>query len=275
MTASSPCVLQSGMGAIATVKLVKLGGELFSEKAFAKAISFHTLVGMRKMKKGALPPVCRIGNWKALLTGLVAITALSLSPVMAGTDMKSITPPACGNCSEKDWTLELGSGGQWSNVRSGQPNQAYTIVPIQFTASLKVDDVSLDNFLGGIFRGYTEFYFRGQFDQIVHGPENHYEGIMVGPRYNFVQPGWKIIPFVEGGVGLGFADSNPLQGGLGQDFNFSFEVAAGARYNITDDFFVRLACQYQHVSNAGLSEPQFANHPIDALGPVLSFGYSF
>ena len=134
--------------------------------------------------------------------------------------------------SEKDWTLELGSGVAWSNVRSGQPNQPYTLVPMSLTASLKLDDVSLDHFLGGWLRGYSEFYFRGEYEQIVHGPENHYEGIMVGPRYNFVQPGWVIIPYVEGGVGLGFADSNPQAGGLGQDFNFTFEAGAGAKYNI-------------------------------------------
>lgn len=206
----------------------------------------------------------------------LAVLALSLPRAMAGTEMtdtKEMKPLSC--CSEKDWTFELGSGVTFSNVRSGQPNQAYTIVPISLTASLKLDDVSLDNFAGGVFRGYSEFYFRGDYEQIVHGPENHYEGILVGPRYNFVQPGWKLVPYAEGGVGIGFADSNPAWGGLGQDFNFSFEVGAGAKYNISDDWFVRLGVEYQHVSNAGLSEPQFANHPIDALGPKLSFGYSF
>ncbi len=214
---------------------------------------------------------------KTLVTCLVAVMVLPLSHVMAGTDskgMKEITPPAC-TCNDKDWSIELGSGAMWSNVRSGAPNAAYTIIPITLTASLKVDDVSLDNFIGGWLRGNTEFFFRGDYNAIVHGPENHYEGIMVGPRYNFVQPGWKLIPFAEGGVGFGFADSQPAAGGLGEDFNFAFEAAIGAKYNICDDFFVRLACEYQHISNAGLSEPTNPNHPIDALGPKLSFGYSF
>ena len=218
----------------------------------------------------------RPGNLKVWLSCLVILASFSLPRVMAGTDMKEITPPSCGSCcSEKDWTLELGSGVAWSNVRSGQPNQPYTLVPITLTASLKLDDVSLDNFLGGWLRGYSEFFFQGEYQQIVHGPENHFEGIMVGPRYNFVQPGWKIIPYMEGGVGLGFADSDPQHQGLGQDFNFTFEAGAGARYDICDDFFVRLGVEYQHVSNAGLSEPVNPNHPIDELGPKLSFGYSF
>jgi lipid A 3-O-deacylase len=229
---------------------------------------------MRKMNVTTLLPALSPGRLKVLLTCLAFVTVLSLLRAAAGTDMNEITPPSCSSC-EKDWTIELGSGAAWSNVRSGQPNQAYTIVPVSLTASLKLDDVSLDNFMGGWLRGYSEFYFSGEYDQIVHGPENHFEGLMVGPRYNFVQPGWRIIPFVEGGVGLGFADANPAKGGLGQDFNFTFDCAAGARYNISEDFFVRLAVVYQHVSNAGLSEPTNPNHPIDALGPKLSFGYSF
>jgi opacity protein-like surface antigen len=223
-------------------------------------------------------PMPRLRLGKATVVCL-ALAALSLSRVQAGTEMAQSDPKACDKpqscCSEKDWTIELGTGVSFSNVRSGQPNQAYTVVPISLTASLAVDEVSLDNFLGGVFRGYTEFFFRGDYEQIVRGPENHYEGIMVGPRYNFVQPGWAIVPYVEGGVGIGFADSNPDQGGLGQDFNFTFEAAAGAKYNICNDFYVRLGVEYQHVSNAGLSEPEHENHPIDELGPKLSFGYAF
>lgn len=207
----------------------------------------------------------------------LVLAAFAVSPALAGTecakcDMKEITPNLA---TDHDWTLELGSGATWSNVRHGQPNQAYTIVPITLAASLKLDDVGLDHFLGGYLRGYSEFYFRGDYQQIVHGPENHEEDFIVGPRYNFVQPGWKIVPYVEGGVGVAFADSNPRLGGLGQDFNFTFLVGAGAKYNFNDNWFLRLGVEYQHTSNAGLSEPEFANHPIDALGPKLSVGYSF
>ena len=214
---------------------------------------------------------------RIVLACLAMLAACPLPRAAAGTEMtksdtKEINAPCC---SDKDWTIELGSGCTWSNVRHGNPNAAYTIVPVSLTASLKLDDVSLGDVAWGIFRGYSEFYFRGDYQQIVHGPENHYEGIMVGPRYNFVQPGWKIIPYVEGGVGLGFADSNPEASGLGQDFNFTFMAGAGAKYLINDNWYARLGVEYQHISNAGLSEPAHENHPIDELGPKLSFGYSF
>lgn len=219
-------------------------------------------------------------KWAQLVQQIIAcgvmLLALAFSQARAGTDMKEITPPATSSIDEKDWTIELGSGCIFSNVRvPGPPDKGYTMIPINLTASLRLDDVGLDNFLGGWLRGYSEFYFNAGYFQIVHGPEDHYEGIMVGPRYNFVQPGWKIVPFISGGVGFGFANSKPQFGGLGQDFNFSFETSAGFRYNITDDWFARLAIEYKHISNAGMSEPTNPNHPIDALGPQLTFGYCF
>jgi opacity protein-like surface antigen len=213
-------------------------------------------------------------------TTMAAVMVLALAAPLsfAGTDMidakdmKGVTPPECS--ATKDWSIELGSGVMWSNVRTDEP-ASYRIVPIDLTAALAVDDVSLDHFLGGIFRGYTEFQFRGQYMDITKGPENRFAGLLVGPRYNFVQPGWKIIPFVEGTVGIGFADSRPQLNGLGQDFNFTFGVGAGVKYQLSCDWYLRLAAEYQHISNAGLSEPGAANHPVDALGPVLSVGYSF
>ena len=186
--------------------------------------------------------------------------------------MKEITPPEVSK--EKDWTIELGTGCLFSNVRVNTP-ASYTLIPVNLTASLKLDDVGLDNFMGGWARGYSEFYFNGGYFGIASGPENYYAGIMVGPRYNFVQPGWKVIPFISGGVGLGFTNSKPQLNGMGQDFNFSFETSAGIRYNIDEDWFLRLAVEYKHISNAGMSEPTNPNHPIDALGPQLSVGYAF
>jgi len=227
------------------------------------------------MKTNRVARLVRMKMFACLFAGLALSLVNSAANPTATTsgdakDMKGVIPPPCG---ESDWTLELGSGGLWSNVRNDD-DKAYTIIPVSLTASLRLDDVSLDHELGGILRGYSEFFFRADYDQIVHGPETHYEGLIVGPRYNFVQPNWKVIPYVEGGVGFVFADSNPAQGGLGQDFNFTFIVGAGAKYNITDRFFVRLGAEYQHISNAGLSDP-IPNNAIDAVGPKLSFGYSF
>jgi len=219
--------------------------------------------------------------------GLYAAGILILSPFFpahAGDELsvpkelavsKAATPPS-------DWSIEAGTGVEWSNIRASHQN-GYTLIPANLTAALRIDDVSLDALAGGILRGYTEFLFQGYGDAITHGPagETHIFGMNYGPRYNFVQPGWKLVPYVEGLVGFGFADSNPTVDasgtahGLGQDFNFTFGVGAGARYDIDEHWFVRAGVLYTHFSNAGLSEPEHENQPIDALGPQVSVGFRF
>ncbi len=175
-----------------------------------------------------------------------------------------------------DWSLETGSGVLFSNMRSKNLD-SYTLVPASITASLKLDDPSEDE---GWWRGYSEFAFRPYGMAVTHGSESRIVGLDFGPRYNFVQPGWKVVPFVGAMVGFGFANTqdypNPaIPYGLGQDFNFEFTVNLGVRYDINDAWFVRLMAEYVHFSNAGLSEPARQNRAIDAIGPQLSVGYRF
>ncbi len=184
--------------------------------------------------------------------------------------------------SNTDWSVEVGTGVEWSNIRASHQD-GYTMIPANLTVALKIDDVSLDNVFDGILRGNTEFLFQGYGDMITHGPSGmtRIVGMNYGPRYNFVQPGWKVVPYIEALVGFGFADSNPTVDasgtahGLGQDFNFTFSVGSGIRYDINDSWYLRLGVLYTHFSNAGLSEPQHENQPIDALGPQVSVGYRF
>lgn len=209
-----------------------------------------------------------------LLSPLVALRADG-PPPSRGTS-PSIKPVVND---DKDWTIEAGSGVLFADVRTDLPG--YTLVPANLTASLKVDEVSLDDYAGGWLRGNTEFFFRGEGLAVVHGTESRFVGISFGPRYNFVQKGWKWVPYIESSVGFAFNDSrgmtSPTRGqiGQGQDFSFQFGIAAGARYDITSDWFLRLSGVYTHYSNAGLSEPGRKNRALDAAGPELAFGYRF
>lgn len=178
-----------------------------------------------------------------------------------------------------DLSLETGSGYLISDVRTN--NKGYALVPVELTLSLKLDDVSMDKELGGILRGYTEFVFRGFGMAVKDGIEDRFVGMQYGPRYNFVQQGWDIVPFIEGNVGFGFTDSrgytDPVKGpqGQGQDFCFNFGIGLGFRYDISPSWFMRVAGNYTHFSNGGLSEPTRKNRSLDAAGPELTFGYRF
>ncbi|MDR1191494.1 MAG: acyloxyacyl hydrolase [Verrucomicrobiales bacterium] len=218
----------------------------------------------------------------ALLLG-AAVLFIS-GPARASAELDKVVASPKTRCdAAKDWSLELGSGVAFSNIRAPHLD-GYTYIPVKLTASLKVDEVDLDDFAGGIFRGQTEFFFRGYWNQIINGPEHRIVGATFGPRYNFVQPGWKLVPFIETSVGFGFIDSNQTHGplshddhlrGMGEDFNFTFSVAVGARYDLDETWFMRVSVSYQHFSNAGLSEPERSNRAIDAVGPELAFGANF
>jgi len=149
----------------------------------------------------------------------------------------------------------------------------YHVAPQILSLHWQLDEVGNEGWL----RGNTEFIFGGYFTPVIQGVESRYTGGLFGPRYNFVQPGSEWVPYLESRVGFGFTDSRADQRGKGQgqDFFFTFTVGMGTRYLINDHAQVSLGVIYQHISNAGLSEPERINHGLDTLGPILSLSYAF
>jgi hypothetical protein len=125
----------------------------------------------------------------------------------------------------------------------------------------------------GIFRGYNQAYFSFLAEPIVRGIENHYFGMNLGLRYNFVRAGSRFIPYFSGGVGLGAIDSHPEQfGAQGQDFTFNILSALGVSYQFSDRFSGQVGLLYQHFSNAGQTDP---NPSLNLFGPQAGFTFSF
>jgi opacity protein-like surface antigen len=222
-------------------------------------------------------------GWKHAAAGALCLLALgAVLPARAQSSGKSTLPATLerGNASPALWALELGSGVTFSDVRKPQ-YPGCTLVPVELTLSRTFQTTWLDGFCGGFFRGTPEAILRGYGTWVWHGVESRILGFTFGGRYNFLRnPGQRLVPFLEAAVGAGWADSQPYvvnnnSYGLGQDFNFNFSVAGGFRYDLTERFFARLAVVYSHYSNGGLSEPAHENMPIDALGPMLSFGWRY
>jgi opacity protein-like surface antigen len=124
-----------------------------------------------------------------------------------------------------------------------------------------------------IFRGYNQVYLLGMVEPIFRGPENHYFGISMGFRHVFVQPGWRLQPYASGGAGLGWIDStDEFRHGQGQDFTFNILSAAGVDYLVSDRFKINVGVLYQHLSNAGQTDP---NPSLNLLGPQVGLTFSF
>ncbi len=89
-------------------------------------------------------------------------------------------------------------------------------------------------------------------------------------RYNFVQREWKVVPYVQAGVGVTFTDAD--QSVFGQVFNFNQAAAIGVRYFIRSHCSLNGEYRVQHISNASMSDK---NLGINAQGGVLSVSWFF
>jgi opacity protein-like surface antigen len=150
----------------------------------------------------------------------------------------------------------------------GNPN-SYEVAAQFFTARWRWGGIERDSWL----QGYNQVYATLMVEPIVRGPEDFYYGISLGFRYNFAKPGARFVPYVSGGVGLGWLDSHAnIYGAQGQDFTFNILTATGFAYKVNDHWKLNAGIQYQHLSNGGQTDP---NPSVNLLGPQIGATYSF
>lgn len=149
------------------------------------------------------------------------------------------------------------------------PPASYEIGAEFLTARIRWGVIRSDSWL----RGYHQFYASAVLEPIFRGIENHYFGFNLGMRYNFVQPGSRLVPYISGGVGAGWIDSHPeVFGAQGQDFTFNILSAVGISYNVNDHWKIDVGALYQHLSNGGQTDP---NPSLNLFGPQVGVTCSF
>jgi hypothetical protein len=144
----------------------------------------------------------------------------------------------------------------------------YTLVPIVASLRWHITNVGWR----GFFRGNMDFTFSGSITAIPRGPETHYVSFDFGIRRNFVYRNWKVVPFFEQRGGAGIINAKEPLGVLwaqGQNLTFTYNLGAGARYNINSKYSFSAGMNYMHISNAYLSQPQFNNYGINVYGPMF------
>lgn len=150
----------------------------------------------------------------------------------------------------------------------GNPN-SYDVAAQFFTARWHWGTIERDSWL----QGYNQIYALFMAEPITRGPENFYYGINIGLRYNFAKPGARFVPYVSGGIGLGWLDSHAsVFGAQGQDFTFNILTAVGVSYQVNAHWKLTGGILYQHLSNAGQTDP---NPSLNLLGPQIGATYSF
>jgi len=200
---------------------------------------------------------------KTIGAGIFAL-ALLIQPLLAGGNFT----PATSTETLDPARFELGFQSAYLLGVLGNPD-SYEIAPQFITGKIRWGVNNSDNWA----RGYNQFCLTLMAEPIIRGVENHYFGVNFGGRYNFVRPNWRIVPYLSGGLGLGWIDSHPdMVGSQGQDFTFNILTGAGFSYQIDEHWKVDAGILYQHLSNGGQTDP---NPSLNLIGPQIGVSYSF
>ncbi len=154
-----------------------------------------------------------------------------------------------------------------------------------FSNGVKVTNVwQTDVRLGWIFTRplLNESLFRGNFEAIFelanawiyHGPGNYYGGITALLRYNFVQPGARLVPYAQIGAGIIYNDmyKDETQNAIGQAIEFTPQAGLGFHYLFKEKWSINVEGIYHHISNAGLAR---RNTGLNSFGGLIGVTYFF
>ncbi len=162
--------------------------------------------------------------------------------------------------------VNLSSGVMFSPVIAlgHRPTINYTMTEIQYGYMLS--DVHGE----GFWRGNFELLGELLGNWIFVGEGSYIAGGTLWGRYNFVQPQSRVLPFVQGGLGMVTTDiSHKIDG---QPFNFNLEIGVGMRYLLDDRWTFNMEFRYQHISNANTGKH---NLGVNAFGPIFGVSYLF
>jgi len=167
--------------------------------------------------------------------------------------------------------LQITSGALASPVGIGPDTDTFNYTMHNLRLSWVLNDPKRWNHpLNGAVEAIVEVSGSGIFE----GAGNYLIGPTLLLRYNFIQPDWVIVPFIQAGAGLTFTDAyeDETQRAIGQELEFTPQASLGARYLIDDHWTVDAEFIYHHISNAGLAD---RNLGINALGGMIGISYYF
>lgn len=167
------------------------------------------------------------------------------------------------------WEIGYETSALWSFGGNATPLN-YTFLPQIVT--IKTRPVLDWDLGGGVLAVRNRLSLLGE--AIIEGPESYFFGVTGGASIEWWNAPRTFSIFLSAGGGVGWLDSKgyEVEGGQGQDFNYTWYVHAGLRYRFTEHMSASLGAYFQHVSNRGEDE---VNPGVDAIGPTLGVAWHF
>ena len=93
-------------------------------------------------------------------------------------------------------------------------------------------------------------------------------------RYNFVQPNWIVVPYIQGGAGVIYTNARNWsnQDAIGANVEFTPQFAGGLKFLLDKSWTFNVEGAFQHISNANTSA---RNQGVNAYGGFVGFTYVF
>jgi hypothetical protein len=102
----------------------------------------------------------------------------------------------------------------------------------------------------GWYRGTGEYILEGDFNYVYKKQKRHATGFTMMVRYNLLSKHESWRPYVQ--FGFGMLGTNLSMDGLGMNFNFSTNVAAGIQYFWNPCNAINFEWRFKHISNCEL-----------------------
>jgi hypothetical protein len=193
---------------------------------------------------------------------------VELGPTWVGSDpdeTRCLQPFHQWRCS-----LEAHAGVYCSQHGLGPSVPTFDFVPLD----LRLGVVLHDPIMPGCLRGCWQALIEMSVEPVFNG----YGHILAGPsalfRYNFVQPDWRFVPYLQCGAGFVYTDAyhDVTQHAIGEEYEFQLKAAGGFHYFLNDRWSLDGEVGYIHISNADLAN---RNYGINAVGGSIGVTYVF
>jgi lipid A 3-O-deacylase len=186
----------------------------------------------------------------------------------AGKQVKEVTP-VFSPFDKGNMELQLGAGAFFS-IKTGNSASKPDLTDVD--ASVRLGWMLNTPVGDQWYSGNLEFLAEAFGGVVVDGPGDGLGGLTLLLRYNFVQPGAKLVPYFQIGAGgiLNDIHKEEHQRLVGQDFEFNLQAAFGLRFFLNERTAIFGEFGYRHISNADNAE---RNVGLNSLGGLVGVSY--